>query len=51
MIGAAVTQELVIHLSDIVLRRSTRAIEGSLTMEGLREGRRDCRSGARMDGT
>ncbi|AJD42424.1 hypothetical protein C9413_14405 [Rhizobium sp. SEMIA 4085] len=33
----AVTQELVIHLSDIVLRRSTRAIEGTLTMEGLRE--------------
>jgi len=33
----AVTQELVVHLSDIVLRRSTRAIEGTLRMEGLGE--------------
>ncbi|MBY5403448.1 hypothetical protein [Rhizobium leguminosarum] len=33
----AVAQELVVHLSDIVLRRSTRAIEGKLRMEGLCE--------------
>ncbi|NLS03381.1 glycerol-3-phosphate dehydrogenase/oxidase [Rhizobium sp. P32RR-XVIII] len=30
-------QEIVVHLSDIVLRRTTLAIEGVLTMEGLRE--------------
>lgn len=29
--------ELVAHLSDIILRRTTIAIEGALTMEGLRE--------------
>ncbi|EPE95089.1 glycerol-3-phosphate dehydrogenase/oxidase [Rhizobium grahamii] len=30
-------QELVVHLSDIVLRRTTLAIEGCLTMEGLQD--------------
>ncbi|MBN8954622.1 MULTISPECIES: glycerol-3-phosphate dehydrogenase/oxidase [unclassified Rhizobium] len=30
-------QELVVHLSDIVFRRSTMAIEGLLTIQGLRE--------------
>ncbi len=30
-------QELVVHLSDIVLRRTTLAIEGALTMGCLRE--------------
>ncbi|NRP89748.1 hypothetical protein GFPCMMHI_05673 [Ensifer adhaerens] len=30
-------QELVVHLSDIVFRRTTMAIEGLLTMQGLRE--------------
>ncbi len=30
-------QELVVHLSDIVLRRTTLAIEGFLTIEGLQE--------------
>ncbi|ANP89003.1 glycerol-3-phosphate dehydrogenase/oxidase [Rhizobium leguminosarum] len=29
--------ELVVHLSDIVMRRTTLAIEGRLTLEGLRE--------------
>ncbi|WJH42187.1 hypothetical protein N7E02_14275 [Aliirhizobium terrae] len=29
--------EMVVHLSDIVLRRTTIAIEGRLTLEGLRE--------------
>jgi glycerol-3-phosphate dehydrogenase len=29
--------ELVVHLADIVLRRTTLAIEGKLTLEGLRE--------------
>ncbi|MBB3612335.1 glycerol-3-phosphate dehydrogenase/oxidase [Rhizobium sp. BK602] len=29
-------RELVVHLSDIVFRRTTLAIEGALTMEGLR---------------
>ena len=29
--------ELVVHLSDIVLRRTTLAIEGRLKLEGLRE--------------
>jgi glycerol-3-phosphate dehydrogenase len=32
-----VRQELVVHLSDVVFRRTTLAIEGVLTMEGLRE--------------
>ena len=30
-------QELVVHLSDIVFRRTTLAIEGLLTMQGLHE--------------
>ncbi|NEI68738.1 FAD-dependent oxidoreductase [Rhizobium lusitanum] len=30
-------QELVVHLSDIVFRRTTMAIEGLLTIQGLRE--------------
>lgn len=30
-------QELVVHLSDVVLRRTTLAIEGALTMECLRQ--------------
>lgn len=30
-------QELVVHLSDIVFRRTTLAIEGLLTMQGLRD--------------
>ncbi|TXI02881.1 MAG: glycerol-3-phosphate dehydrogenase/oxidase [Rhizobium sp.] len=30
-------QELVVHLSDIVFRRTTMAIEGLLTVQGLRE--------------
>jgi glycerol-3-phosphate dehydrogenase len=30
-------QEMVVHLSDIVFRRTTLAIEGALTMEGLRQ--------------
>jgi glycerol-3-phosphate dehydrogenase len=29
--------EIVVHLSDIVMRRTTLAIEGRLTLEGLRE--------------
>jgi glycerol-3-phosphate dehydrogenase len=32
-----VRHELVVHLSDIVFRRTTIAIEGALTIEGLRE--------------
>ncbi|KQV84384.1 glycerol-3-phosphate dehydrogenase/oxidase [Rhizobium sp. Root1220] len=32
-----VRNELVVHLSDIVLRRTTLAIEGRLTLEGLHE--------------
>ncbi|MGY5777239.1 glycerol-3-phosphate dehydrogenase/oxidase [Rhizobium sp. LEGMi135b] len=32
-----VRQEMVVHLSDIVFRRTTMAIEGLLTIQGLRE--------------
>ncbi|MDL2398025.1 glycerol-3-phosphate dehydrogenase/oxidase [Rhizobium mayense] len=32
-----VRQELVTHLSDVVFRRTTLAIEGALTMQGLRD--------------
>ncbi|AYG63300.1 glycerol-3-phosphate dehydrogenase/oxidase [Rhizobium jaguaris] len=32
-----VRQELVVHLSDVVFRRTTLAIEGALTMQGLRD--------------
>jgi glycerol-3-phosphate dehydrogenase len=32
-----VRQEFVVHLSDVVFRRTTLAIEGAITMEGLRE--------------